>query len=260
MAVLEAAWGEVLDASDRVEATAAKALRRRIDADVEAFVTEYRRAMAKAPALRAWMDAGAQPENARALGKDLDRFLDAFPGDARLWGLRAQVHLRVGADTTRAWVANHRALALSPDDTSLRQEELLLLPLHLSPAEAERRLDAVYAELVRGDAASADVCFGFITAAMMLPRQRRDRKKLPRDGARRRERRPGDCRRAGRFDRSLFRALHLIARELLAGRTPGVDILYRCGLGVWAAGMASDADPLDALTEHRSALRYARAA
>ena len=62
------------------------------------------------------------------------------------------------------------------------------------------------------------------------------------------------------LDRSMFRAMQLIARELLAGRRPRVDILYRCGLGVWAAKAAEDVDLLDVLTEHRSPLRYARAA
>jgi hypothetical protein len=141
----------------------------------------------------------------------------------------------------------------------LRQEELLLIPLHLAPKGAQRRLDAVYADIVHGTDATADVCFGFITAAMTLSRRRRDRTKLLGMAL--------DAASVGLglpprwpLDRNLFRAMQLIARDLLAGRTPGMDILYRCGLGVWAAGMEQDADPLDALTEHRSPLQFARAA
>lgn len=259
LAVLETAWGEVLDASERVPPATASALRRRIDADLAVFVDAYRRALAKAPSLAAWMEAGAPPDEARALGEDLDRLLEEFPGDARLWGVRGQLYLRSEGDAAKAWEANHRALALSPEDAVLRQDELFLIPLRLRPAEAERRLDAAYAEIVRSADPDADVCFGFIAASMTLARRRRERTRLLQCaldvasiGVGLAPRRP--------LDRSTFRALQLIARELLAGRRAGVDVLYRAGLGVWAAQMADGADPLDVLTEHRGPLRYARAA
>jgi hypothetical protein len=258
IAVLETAWGELLDASERVPASTAQALRARVDGDVAAFVAEHRHALAKAPALKAWMDAGAQPEKARPLGKELDRLLAAFPGDARLWGVRSQVYLRDKGDVARAWEANRRALSLAPDDPIHRQQELFLIPRHLAPADAERRLDAAYAELVRGET-NTDVCFGFIAAAMALARRRRDRKRLLQMAL--------DAASIGfglpplsPLDRAMFRAMQLIARALLAGHTPGVDILYRAGLGLWAAGMSAGADPLEVLTDHWSPLRYARAA
>jgi hypothetical protein len=156
-----------------------------------------------------------------------------------------------------AWGAIRRALALSPADPQLRARELFLLPSARPPEEAERLLASVYTEIQRGDAES-EICFGFLSAALHLAKHSRRREDLLKQAL--------DVATIGQslpplwpLDRKVFRAYQLILRELLAGRRPGAEILYRCGLGTWVAG-ASTADPVSLLAAKRPRLRPARAA
>jgi hypothetical protein len=240
-AVLADAWRDVLDASDRVSAVTRGAIRGRIDPKMSRFVAEYQRVLTKTPALKAWMEAGAPWAGARAMLRELNRFLSAFPGDARAWVIKSAAHQEAG-DAAAAWSAVRRARDLSPEDMIVRPVEISLVPLVLPPAEAASRLDAVYAEILRGEA-SADLCFGFIGAALALARRGTHRRELLQQAF--------DCATEGLTlqplgpgDHKALRAMQLILREMIAGRKPGLDILYRCGLGTLAAARASEDDKI----------------
>jgi hypothetical protein len=248
------AWGQVLDVSDLVQPPTARAMRARIDVKVQAMVTEYQRVLAKTPALRDWLDAGVPPSRARE--RDLGKMLTAFPGDAQGWGVRSAVLDGLGS-IPEAWNAIRRARSLDPEDTFLRGWELQVMARHEPPDRAETVVDGVHAEILRGDT-DADICFFFVTAALQLAEKSPHRPKLLAQAL--------DAANAGfgalsprAPERPLFRAMQLSLKELLAGRTPGTDILYRCGLGTLAAGNPS-ANPLAIVARARPIRRPSLAA
>lgn len=257
MAVLEEGWPAVLDASARVEERCAASLRSRIDPRMSAFITDYQQALAKLPALGAWMESGAPWKNLRALSRELDRFLSHFPGDARMWCMRSGAFMDAGA-VAEAWTAIRRARSLSPEDTLIRQAELWIMPQHLPPAEVAAKLDALYAELEGGEP-NADLCFGFVSAAIQLAARTGFPRQLLQQAL--------DVATAGwrvpplwQNDRKMFRAMQLILHELLAGRKPTIEILYRCGLGHWAVANPGRNDPMAILMERITPLRSRQAA
>jgi len=257
MAVLEEGWPAVLDASARVEERCAASLRSRIDPRMSSFIKDYQNVLAKLPALRAWMEAGAPWSNLRALSRELDRFLAHFPGDARMWCMRSGAYMD-GEDVAKAWIAIRRARSLAPEDTLFRQAELWIMPHHLPPAEVTEKLDAVYAEIGRGEP-NADLCFGFVSAAIQLAARTGFPRKLLQQAL--------DVAMVGwrvpplwQNDRKMFRAMQFILHELLAGRKPTIEILYRCGLGQWAVANPDRSDPMAILMERITPLRSRQAA
>jgi hypothetical protein len=255
-AVLEDAWRDVLDASDRLPRQAARAIRSRIDPKMSAFLSEYQETLTRTPALKAWMEAGAPWAGAPSLIRDLTRFLTAFPGDARAWTIKSAAHLQAG-ETPAAWAAVRRARTLSPEDMVSRHAELSLVPLVLPPGEAVSMLDAVHAEILRGEG-SADLCFGFIGAALDLSAKVGQGSHLLQQAL--------DAATQGLTlqlwpgDHKMLRALQLMLRERIAGRKPSVDILYRCGLGTLAAARPGEADPMALVLERVAPLRHLQAA
>jgi hypothetical protein len=240
MVVLEVAWADVLVASSAVPEKTAAAMRSRIDAKMSEFVSRYQGVLAKTPAFKAWIEANGPWRASRSLDREIDRFLKVFPGDARVWSIRSWAYLQAG-DITAAWEAVQRARELMPEETMFVAIELDLIPKHLSSARAEAQLDGIYTQIERGDA-DADICFGFVSAAMQLAQKGRHREKLLRQAL--------DAAMAGfraaplqPNDRKMFRVMELSLREMLAGRQPTVEILYRCGLGSLATA-AKQADPM----------------
>jgi hypothetical protein len=255
-AVLEDAWRDVLDASDRLPGKTARAIRSRIDPKMSAFLSEYQETLTRTPSLKAWMEAGSPWAGAPSLSRDLNRFLTAFPGDARAWTIKSAAHLQAG-ETSAAWAAVRRARTLSPEDMVSRHAELSLVPLVLPPTEAASTLDAVHAEILRGEA-SADLCFGFIGAALDLAAKSGQGSHLLQQAL--------DAATQGLTlqlwpgDQKMLRALQLMLRERIAGRKPSVDILYRCGLGTLAAATPGEADPMALVLERGAPLRHLQAA
>jgi hypothetical protein len=256
-AVLDSAWGEVLDATARVPDKTARAMRARLDPDRNTLVAEYTRTLVKLPALRTHLDATEPAAAPAALRRDTERYLAAFPGDARIWGLRSTLDLAAGAPD-RAWDAIRRALALAPDTSVYRRTELHLLPSFLPPADAAVQLDAVHAEVARG-AADADLCFGFLDAALQLADRTALRERLLQQAL--------DAATTGwalsaavPLDRKIFHAMQFGLREILAGRRPDADVLYRAGLGAWAAASPEDADPVAIVLGRMTPARHLRAA
>jgi hypothetical protein len=110
-----------------------------------------------------------------------------------------------------------------------------------SSAQAEARLDGIYTQIERGDA-DANICFGFVGAAMQLAQKGRHREKLLRQAL---DAAMGGVHAASLTpnDRKLFRVMELSLREMLVGRKPTTEILYRCGLGILATA-TQQADPM----------------
>ena len=256
MIVLEAAWADVLVASSAVPEKTASAMRRRIDAKMSEFVSRYRGVLAKAPAFKAWMEDDGPRRASRSLHREIDRFLKVFPGDAWVWSIRSWAYLQAD-NITAAWEAVQRARELMPEETMFVQIELDLVPKHLSSVRAEAQLDGIYAQIERGEA-NADICFGFVSAAMQLAQKGRHREKLLRHaldaaiaGFRAAPLQPSDLK--------MFRVMELSLREMLAGRKPTIEILYRCGLGRLATA-AQQADPMDIVLSRTTSFRRLDAA
>src|SRR5262249_27066574 len=169
------AWGEVLDASARIPEKTARAMRTRIDADHRALVAEYTRTLTKMPTLRTFIESEGPVASTPTLRRDADRYLTIFPGDAAIWGLRGTLDL-AAPDLDAAWRAVRRALSLSPETSVLKQAELHLMPRFLPPATLAAQLDAVHADIQRGNA-DGDICFGFLSAALQLAERGTQREK-----------------------------------------------------------------------------------
>ena len=122
---------------------------------------------------------------------------------------------------------------------------------------AEAQLDGIYTQIERGDA-NANIGFGFVGAAMQLAQKGRHREKRLRqalDAAMVGFRAAPDL----PDDRKMFRVLELCLREMLAGRKPTVEILYRCGLGRLATA-AKQADPMAIVLSRMTSFRRLDAA
>lgn len=257
MVVLEVAWADVLVASSAVPERTAEAMRCRIDANMSEFLHRYQAVLAKTPGFKAAIEADDPWRASRSLDREIDRFLKVFPGDARVWSIRSWHYLQAG-DVTAAWRAIQRARELMPEETAFVGMELELVPRHLPPARAEAQLYGVYAQIERGDA-NAEICFGFVGAAIQLAKKGRHREKLLRQAL--------DAAIAGfraadplPNDRKIFRVLELSLREMLAGRKPTVEILYRCGLGILATAAEQGADPMAIVRSRMTSFRRLDAA
>ncbi len=126
---------------------------------------------------------------------------------------------------------------------------------HLPRAQAEVRLAGAYPEIERGEA-SAEVCRGFIVAAMDLAAKSTNGVELLGQALQ-------AAVEAGRIasprseSRRLYRAMELGLREMLAGRKPEISILYHCGLGRLAATMPQEADWMGIVSARTTQLRPA---
>lgn len=197
----------------------------------------------------------AHPTRAR---RELAALLDRFPGSAQLW-VGHCVDLDHQGEPAAAWEALARGRRLEPGAHVIEALDLWLLPRAFDAAEARRRLDAHRAGL---DRAPPELCLGYAFAELALSEGALDaRERL--DHAREIAA-LGQSRMVlgGRISSaaqsvggaSLVLSLHLaaiaqIARERLAGRNPGLDLLYRVGLGRFAADAHARGleDPVDVL-------------
>ncbi|HWO19526.1 MAG TPA: hypothetical protein VNO30_12150, partial [Kofleriaceae bacterium] len=188
--------------------------------------------------------------------REVDRFLKVFPGDARVWSIRSFRHVQAG-DVTAAWEAIQRARELMPEETMFVGMELELVPRHLPPARAEAHLAGIYTQIERGDA-NVDICIGFVGAAIQLAKKGRHREKLLRQAL---HTAIAGFRAADPWPnyRKIFRVFELSLQEMLAGRKPTVEILYRCGLGRFATA-AEQADPMAIVRSRMTSFRRLDAA
>lgn len=250
------AWGSVLEASLLVPEPVARAMRVRVDAAYRAQEQLQAEVVAASPTLRAidfHVSSAIGPARARTV-REIDRWLQHFPGDATIWYLRGWA-ATVDGKLDVAWGAIHRAHTLRPESSFYGGQLLLLVPWAKPQAEAEAALDGAYASVQDG-AADAYECLCFAVASMQASR----RSPHPQEHWKRAlsaalagpTRAPGSLPvpRIG----SYFTAVRLVIDELFAERHPGVDVLYRAGLGDLAAHVlaAEPSEPVDLLARGMS--------
>ncbi|MBN1610144.1 MAG: hypothetical protein JW940_26190 [Polyangiaceae bacterium] len=245
-AVLEWAWGRVLEASEPLPETEARAIRARLDGKFGSFLRSYQRVLKHTPKTASAMERGKAPEQARELGI----LLSAFPGDPRFWSSLASVQ-RTNGNVRACWDAIQRARRLDPEDTAIRQAELDLVT-QADPEQASAVLEVAYRDILADG--NADLCFGFAAGATRWGLERGERVWLER---------ALDAATLGMSfpplypsDRAWFHAFRLVIRELLAGKKPRMDILFRAGLGAWVVA-SREKDPLRVLFNRSSLLRAA---
>ncbi|MFL5354668.1 hypothetical protein [Archangium sp.] len=250
-AVLEVAWPEVLELSDEVAPSLARALRARVDARVEQFVREYREAAGAAPDFLARLRSPGT-FSVRA-ARQLDRVLRRFPGDPRLWTMKALNAVVDGDDPLALECARRARRLLLNEEHPERIEgmapgiEIIVSAKALALPEARAAFDASHAR-VRSGPAEADLCLAVVAAGLhLVERARRGTQQLweriaevASVGASLPEART-------RLYLPLFRAARMIAMEELADRTPGLEILYRVGLGT-AVSLSESKDPIAILS------------
>jgi hypothetical protein len=229
-AILDGAWGEVLEASELVAPPVAAAIRRRLDPRVDELIREYVAATRGMPEFARIVksDGGEDEAVVRLALQQAERLLERFPGDSRIWRgvstLRAQ--LRRQDD---AWEAIRRSRELDPEDNLARGIELHLAPSVLAPARASATLDAAYRVAIHG-ATDLDVCIPLATSLVAVAKDAPEPRVYWEKAL--------EVATVGLglsllhpLDHKLCRVIQLATRELLAGRKPTVDILFRGGLG-----------------------------
>jgi hypothetical protein len=154
-AVMGGAWASVLDDSAALAEPKARAMRSRIDAMVASFFAKYQRVLAKD-------SRGEAPLTAR----EMDRLLEAFPGDAHSLAMRSLAHIEA-SEIDAAWRAIQRARRLAPENTRFAQISVYLVPMVLPRDQAEAQLADVRRS-IRGGRASDDVYFGLVSATRQL--------------------------------------------------------------------------------------------
>lgn len=244
------AWGHVLVESEGVPPEAARATRMKLDAEFAAQQEAHQKGIGAAPTLQAAGFVWPAVANRARARRELKQLLTAFPGEVELWHLLHQAHLADGkADA--AWEALARARALEPENFTILGSELLLVPRVLDVNAAEDRLDAVWSTLRQASAElDADVCLCFALASLGLARRsKRAALHYQRTNA------IVDLGLAAPLDsthaKDRLRAVRGLLADLLVGRRPGVDVLYRVGLGdlVTRAPMGDRDDAVLILTQ-----------
>jgi len=229
-------WGEVLRESERVTPDVAKAMRARLDRKFEAEMSAYRAALVRLYAVRA--RAGGAPLSERKLAslqREIDALLARFPGESALWWERSRL-AELSGDMPKAWEALRTACRLNRDDARLAALSVLLAARALPQAEADAYLAS---ELAGMERAAPEVCLLYAFAELvMAERWGRDKARWKRALASVNEglSREGVTKALKRT----MRAVRLLLEALLAGREPGVEVLYIAGLGDVVASAPPD--------------------
>jgi hypothetical protein len=240
--VLSDAWPQVLIESDAVEAETASTMRLRINDMWAAFFKKYEAMRRKMPRLDAWENAGYLRGVARSMDSEIAAYLEEFPGDAMFYALRSVSRFEAG-DNDGAWEAIQRARTLRPDFPEFDGWRLRIASECRPISEARTQLSLAYASIERGQA-SPDVCHGFVFAAMdLVPKIKsvKDRRDLLEQILVATQEALG----AGLspLTRTIFSTVRGIAKEMLAGRKPDREILFRFGLGHLAAADPQETNP-----------------
>jgi hypothetical protein len=249
------AWGDVLEASEHVPARVASALRGRIDPGFDAFVKQYGDAMSAVPDLTVLLGGvrGLSPAARAKVRRALTRVLAVFPGDAAGWATLSALDAAAG-DFEPAWLSIGRARELHPESGWFWAMAVLLAPDALPETRAGDYLDAAYSAIQRGQA-PPEVCLSFAVTSLrsaQAQRKRRDHVDRALNALAAGEARPPATPEHARY----FRALRRIAGELRGNRTPGVEALYKAGLGGLAARATRDGerDPIAILAREVGAM------
>jgi len=241
-------WGLLLLAREAVDAATAEAILSRLSPRFEAFRQEFARLGAASPTLRAMVEAGPASDPSRAARvrarKELGTVLARFPGAMNFWWMLYRLAEMEG-NKAEAWDALSRARQLAPDNARLAAMSLVVAVWALPAAAAEQHLAGVRGTL---DRAVAEVCLLYALAEIVLARVAAREEQVLR-WERAREAAEAGLTRADTPElRSNLKATQLLLRELLAGREPTMEVLYRSGLGKAAALEKPDANVVDFLT------------
>jgi hypothetical protein len=231
------AWGEVLDASRPVPEPTALALRAKIQTKRASQARGWSKALRGAPVFvkTMWSAGGASADRAHrsGLGQETRALLALFPGVAGLW-LALSSNEEDDGNLKGAWAAVQHARRLDPEDAQVWARTLFVAARALGRVEAQAYLDQVHARL---ESAPWDLCLAAAAVELIMARR------FGHDPARRARALAATIEGESRPDapggaRKCFRALHLLLSELLAGRPPTEEILFRAGLGARMAWRA----------------------
>jgi hypothetical protein len=242
-ALTERAWPQVLEISDEVAPSVARALRARIDARMAEFLREYSAAANAAPDF--WERIRSPGKFSGKATRQLEQLLRKFPGDPRLWTMKAFCAIGEGS-SLRALEYARRAQKLFWEDGNPEGPEgmapgieVVVSAKALSLSEAQAAFDASYAR-VRFGAADVDLCFATVAAGLLLAERLAEGERHLWERIASAASKGGSLQDARtRPYEPFFLAARMIAAEKLADREPGLDILYRAGLGAAASRSAS---------------------
>ncbi len=241
------AWGHVLQAQEAVDAPTADAILSRLSPRFEASRRSFSRIIAASPTLLSIAEVGLGTDLSRTsrlrVRKELDAVLAQFPGAMNFWWMRYRL-AEMDDKRQEAWSALERARLLAPDNSRLRAMSLVVAVWALPPIAAEQHITGVRGTL---DQAAAEVCLMYALAEITLARgASRDETTLR--WTRARDAADAGIARAGTPElRRNLKAIQLLLCDLLAGREPTMEILYRAGLGRVAAMEKPDANVVDLL-------------
>jgi tetratricopeptide (TPR) repeat protein len=244
------AWGRVLTEQEAVDRPTAEALRSRLEPMYEASNRAYNQALRASPNVLEMLKTrslvgGTAAKRAR-LRRETEAFLKNFPGATSWWWFAYRL-AEAADDKGRAWDALLRARRLDPENRRFVAMSLLVAARTRSLEEAEEHLAQVRTSLERE---GEEVCIMYALAEMALARKGTQAARAAR------WQRALDATHAGlaqvtdRGWRANLKAIQMIIVELLSGREPTLDILYRAGLGEVAAAARPKANVVDLLTDH----------
>lgn len=242
------AWGNLLRAKERIDAPTAEAVVERVTPRFEASQRAFSHAVASSPAIMTIAETGVVAGLSRAgrtkARKELSAVLARFPGTTNFWWM--QYRLAELDDSKReAWAALSNARLLAPNNPRFLAMSLVVAAWALPPAAAEEHLKGVRGSLER---AGAEVCLMYAHAEIALARVSSVEDEKLRLGRAREAADAGIAQAHTQAVRRNLTVVQLLLRELLAGREPTMQILYRAGLGGVASMENPDANVVDFLS------------
>jgi hypothetical protein len=244
------AWSEVLPAREEVEARAADGMLSRVIPLYAALQREFSLAVHASPEVLALREAGRldhlPPDSLARARKELGRLLERFPGATSFWWMAYRLAESAG-DRGGAWDALRRARELAPTNPRFLAMSVLVAAWALSPVEADKYLAAIRPTIA--NRAEPEVCLMYGLAELRLAEHARASERPERWSRARDAADAGVARARTEGLRRNLKATQLIARELLAGRKPTMDILYRAGLSEVAATAKTNANVTKLLFE-----------
>lgn len=249
-------WGKLLEAGEQAlpeVVVRADDFYRELREHLVAEQAEYRAFVERRRALFAVLPArGLQGLGARdrqGLRRLLDEMLARFPGVSGLWSYSGHLAWHEG-DHLRAWQESGRAMALRPWVPGFSPAPWRLGYVAEGTAPVEEGadlLEQLYADRHEQD---AETLVMLALAELKLARD----EGLPHARLRRAEEaaRLAGCRPTQVVTQSLSNAVGQIVRAYLEGGRPGVEVLYRAGLGPY---VQPGVDPLDSLIDLSSRQR-----
>jgi hypothetical protein len=235
-------------ARDGVPPQAADAIMSRIVQRFEDCKRELAGAYRSAPALqalhRARDFAALSPQLRAGARRDLAGFVKTFPGASSFWWMSYRL-AEGDADKSAAWDALARARRLDPDNPRFEAMAVLVATWALPPAEAKRHVGAVAAS-VRD--AAPEVCLMYALAEVSLARKASRAERTTRWSKARDAACLGIATATSAGLHSNLRAVQLLLDELLAGRAPTTDILFRAGFAEQDAMVDPNMDVIDFMT------------